>query len=140
MVRVDETAGGVVLNDGRVAVILQDGKFWSLPKGKLERNESFLSAARREVFEETGLSDLVLIRKLGEYNRHKMNVDGSDNPRVVKHIVMFLFKTGQSKFSFSDGEVTDARWVPVDSVEELLAHVEDKAFFKRVKKVLYPYC
>jgi 8-oxo-dGTP diphosphatase len=49
-------AGGVVLHDGRIAVVHRP-KYddWSLPKGKLEAGETWEDAALREVEEETGL-------------------------------------------------------------------------------------
>ena len=37
-----------------------NGEFWYPPGGALEQNESFEDAARREVFEETGLDNIVL--------------------------------------------------------------------------------
>lgn len=50
--------GGVVSNkEGKFLVIERNG-VWDLPKGKLEEGEDFLSAALREVEEETGLVDL----------------------------------------------------------------------------------
>src|SRR5262245_43782574 len=49
-------AGGVVVRNGRVALIHRP-KYddWTIPKGKLERGESFEEAALREVEEETGI-------------------------------------------------------------------------------------
>jgi 8-oxo-dGTP diphosphatase len=51
-------AGGIVLREGlrpRIAIVrLRRDKSWVLPKGKLCPGEDALSAARREVMEETG--------------------------------------------------------------------------------------
>jgi 8-oxo-dGTP diphosphatase len=51
-------AGGVVLRGSReplVAVVqLRNTNHWVLPKGKINRNETVLAAARREVLEEVG--------------------------------------------------------------------------------------
>jgi 8-oxo-dGTP pyrophosphatase MutT (NUDIX family) len=56
-------AGGVVVRDGRIAVVHRP-KYddWSLPKGKLDAGESWEEAALREVEEETGLTDLAFPR------------------------------------------------------------------------------
>ncbi|RIH86167.1 Diadenosine hexaphosphate hydrolase [Calidithermus terrae] len=57
---------GVVVLDSHDRVLLghrTDNGFWGLPGGAMEPGESFEEAARREVFEETGLTvgELVLL-------------------------------------------------------------------------------
>jgi 8-oxo-dGTP pyrophosphatase MutT (NUDIX family) len=55
--RTIEAAGGVVEQDSLIAVVHRPRyDDWSLPKGKLDKNESAERAALREVQEETGLS------------------------------------------------------------------------------------
>ena len=44
------SAGGVVVHDGKILVVSQQGRSWSLPKGGGEEGEDFLSAAQREIF------------------------------------------------------------------------------------------
>src|ERR1700755_3050812 len=54
-----ESAGGVVLNGaGQVLVVTQKGTSWSLPKGHVEDGEDALAAARREIHEEAGVTQL----------------------------------------------------------------------------------
>lgn len=56
-------AGGVVLFDGQFAAIERNG-IPDLPKGHVEEGEDTLTAALREVEEETGLRDLKVIQQL----------------------------------------------------------------------------
>ncbi len=49
--RIVRAAGGLVRKKDKILMIYRLGK-WDLPKGKLERNESTLEAAEREVMEE----------------------------------------------------------------------------------------
>ena len=77
MVKTSISAGGVVLNrHGDVLVVNQRGNSWSLPKGHVDPGEEILAAARREILEESGISDLQLLRKLGVYERHRIAKDG----------------------------------------------------------------
>ena len=51
-----QAAGGVVMRDGQVAVVHRPRyDDWTLPKGKLDPDETSEEAALREVWEETGL-------------------------------------------------------------------------------------
>ncbi|MFO7658248.1 MAG: NUDIX domain-containing protein [Bacteroidales bacterium] len=57
-------AGGLIRNPaGQYLFIKRRGK-WDLPKGKLDDNETFEMAARREVMEECGLDDVQIIYPL----------------------------------------------------------------------------
>jgi len=58
-------AGGIVLNDrGEVLVVNQRRSSWSLPKGHCDIGEDELETAKREIYEESGVSQLEYIKKL----------------------------------------------------------------------------
>jgi len=56
-VRAKTTSCGVIVTDGERLLLGHATRSprWDIPKGEAEPGESFLSAARRELFEETGL-------------------------------------------------------------------------------------
>src|SRR5580692_10422061 len=88
-----KSAGGVVLNKrGQVLIVNQRGKSWSLPKGHIEKGEEPLAAARREIYEESGLSDLKYIKPLGSYERQRIGLHGGENGAEKKHLTFFLFE------------------------------------------------
>ena len=127
------SAGGVVLNaGGQVLVVNQRGRSWSLPKGRLEAGEDALQAARREIAEETGVSDLSLLGDLGEYERFRIGREGGEDPSELKAIRMFLFSTRQEALEPRDPDHPEARWVDRDAVAALLTHPRDRAFFLSV--------
>lgn len=124
------SAGGVVLGkDGKVAVVDQDGLTWSLPKGGVHPGEEELAAAKREIYEETGLTRLRLVRRLGEYERFAMGLKGEDLTDRPRHITMFLFTTDQTELNPIDPANPQARWVDIDEVSDVLTHPKDKEFF-----------
>src|SRR6185437_620721 len=104
------SAGGVVLNaKGEVAVASQYGHTWSLPKGHIEQGEDAMAAAKREIAEETGLTDLEYVKDLGSYARYKIGQDGrSEDSSERKTIVMFLFKTTQEILKPTDPDNPEA--------------------------------
>lgn len=129
------SAGGVVLNSkGEVLVVSQRGVSWSLPKGHIEVGEEVLAAAKREIYEESGVADLELVKELGTYQRNRISKDGDDDVSELKNITLFLFTTAQTAIKPVDPDNPEARWVHADVVAELLTHQADKDFFLRIKK------
>jgi 8-oxo-dGTP diphosphatase len=112
-------AGGVVLDpEGRVAVVHRPRyDDWTLPKGKLDRGESFEDAALREVEEETGLR-CRLVRELpsSEY------LDPKGRSKVVRYWLMEV--EHDPGFVLND-EVDELRWVPVEEAPALLTYPRD---------------
>ena len=137
MPKMSYSAGGIVINtEGQVLVVNQHNNSWSLPKGHLDAGEDELTAAKREIWEESGVSDLTLIKPLGAYSRFRMGPGGKTVRSAGKHITMFLFSTKQLLLSPQDPDNPEARWVHKDKVEDLLTHPIDKSFFKDCEKKL----
>lgn len=72
--KVVEAGGGMVFNDKREILFIYRNKKWDLPKGKVEKGETYEEAALRETIEETGVKDLVIKRFLTKtYHVFKRN-------------------------------------------------------------------
>ncbi|HEY7952177.1 MAG TPA: NUDIX domain-containing protein [Solirubrobacteraceae bacterium] len=117
------SAGGVVVRDGEVVVIVPtrraaDGaKVLCLPKGHLDPGESAQQAAQREVREETGV-EAELIEDLGEvrywYRR--------DRRSVPKSVRFFLFRYSAGDTEDHDDEVELVRWMDLGEAEKALSY------------------
>ena len=126
-----KSAGGIVLNDkGEVLVVNQWSRSWSLPKGHINDGEDMVVAAKREIYEETGVNKLDFIKDLGSYKRL------SSDKVNLRTIILFLFKTSQVKLSPRDQENPEAKWVDKEEVVKLLPHKEDKDFFLKAVESL----
>ena len=111
-------AGGVVLRDGRVAVVHRPRyDDWSLPKGKLDQGESFEEAALREVEEETGLR-CKLVRELPT-----VEYDVRGRLKVVRYWAMEV--VDETPFVPND-EVDQLRWVEPQEALALLSYDRDR--------------
>ena len=127
-----ESAGGIVLNaQGLILVVSQHGTSWSLPKGHIEAGEDPLTAARREIYEESGLTELEYCEDLGSYQRYRLSPAGGEDRTELKTIHMFLFKTRQEELAPVDPANPEARWVQKTAVASMLTHPEDREFFTR---------
>ncbi|MFH1325302.1 MAG: NUDIX domain-containing protein [archaeon] len=128
-----QSAGGVVVNkEGLFLIVNQNRKSWSLPKGHIDKGESALEAAKREIYEESGVNNLELLEELGSYERYKIALDKKDDFSELKKIFMFLFQTEQSKLSPVDPMNPEARWCRKEEIVNLLTHQKDKDFFLSV--------
>ena len=122
---------------GEVLVVNQNGDSWSLPKGHLDAGEDELQAARREIYEESGIKELELIKKLGTYERPRIGLSGGDDSSELKRITLFLFRTTQTELNPRDPKNPEARWVEKTRVAGLLTHPKDKEFFLRCLKEIH---
>lgn len=131
------SAGGVVLNpEGKVLVVSQHGTSWSLPKGHIDPGEEKIEAAIREIYEESGIKNIELIKELGVYQRYRIGVDAYEDKSELKTIYMYLFTTKQNYLAPVDPENPEAKWVDRKEVANLLTHEKDKKFFLEVIDII----
>lgn len=127
---ITHSAGGIVINPhGKVLVVNQHGTSWSLPKGHVEEGEDNLTAAKREIYEESGVSELELIEYLGEYQRYRISKKGNEDISELKIIHLYLFKTTQIELKPVDPENPEAIWVDKFFVVNYLTHNKDREFY-----------
>jgi 8-oxo-dGTP diphosphatase len=115
-------AGGAVwrrADDGSVeVVVVHRPRYddWSLPKGKLDAGEHALSAAVREVCEETGLE--VLAGRRSVRTRYPV-------PEGDKRVDYWVMKAVGGRFE-PNHEVDEVRWLQVGEAAELCSHEPDR--------------
>ena len=129
-------AGGIVVNNKQeIAIVNQNHDSYSLPKGHVDQGESYLDAAKREIYEETGIEDLQYIKDMGSYSRYKIGLDGKDYVSELKKIYIFLFTSNQVNLVPKDPHNPFAIWANIKKVQELLTHQEDVKFFNNTLKL-----
>jgi 8-oxo-dGTP pyrophosphatase MutT (NUDIX family) len=131
------SAGGVVTRrEGGVAryLLIHDGhRNWGFPKGHLDGGESPESAARREVEEETGLTELVLEASLGcidWYFRHSGRL-------IHKYCDFFLFRseTGDPVPQADEG-IAACVWLEYEEARSRLSHANSRRLLGAAREVV----
>ena len=110
-----EAAGGLVKNNsGEYLMIFRNGK-WDLPKGKLEKKETYQMAAMREVEEECGIGGLSITHKLST-TYHIYELDGWD---LMKHSYWFAMVTDSNAAPKPQAEegIEKAVWAKPDEIK-----------------------
>ncbi|HSZ12419.1 MAG TPA: NUDIX domain-containing protein [Solirubrobacteraceae bacterium] len=121
------SAGGVVVRDGQVVVIVPtrraaDGsRVLALPKGHVDPGETPIEAATREVREETGIVAQP-VRRLGE-SRYWYRRDGRT---IGKSVAFFLFDYVDGDIADHDDEVEEVRWIGLRDALTELSHTAER--------------
>ena len=133
MENVTQCAGGVVLGDGGTIALVRNRKDtkWFFPKGHVEEGEDLEETARREILEETGLTDLEYIDTLPAYTRPGINLDGGYTSEL-KEIHMFLFAAPQHATLVPSLEIVDASWISLSHLSNELEDAKDSVWFSSV--------
>lgn len=113
------TSAFVLSSDGSSLLLIHHGKLdrWLQPGGHIEAtDETVEGAARREVLEETGVSDLTRLgESLARIDVHEIPARGSEPGHL--HLDLGLgFLAGDPEIGPID-EVIDARWVAFEDLE-----------------------
>jgi 8-oxo-dGTP pyrophosphatase MutT (NUDIX family) len=117
--------GAIILNTDTNKVLLikrsdysgiADG-IWEFPTGRIDQFETFDAAVRREVLEESGISQLEIVGPSTVYEFMRGDHDSSNEVRAVN----FACTTAQQEIVLSD-EHTEYRWLPIDEAIALVTH------------------
>jgi 8-oxo-dGTP diphosphatase len=100
---------------------------WSFPKGKIEFGESFLAAAHREVFEETGYA-----AKFGPLIA-EIQYLAEGVPKRVKYWAAHAISAAKPITDLQ--EVDEFEWHSLKSAKAKLTHEEDRKVLKMFKEI-----
>ena len=132
-IRYTNSAGGVVLNpEGKMVLVLQRNGVWSFPKGKIEEGEERVLAARREITEETGITELTQVETLGSYTKYSIDDSGREDKSQLKRITVMLFTTPEKELRPADPRIREAKWVSPEEAVDLLTVPKDQEFLTSV--------
>ncbi len=130
------SAGGVVykIESSRVSWLLikPTGRDeWRLAKGLIEKNETSVKAALREVFEESG-AEANIREKIGTikyfYNQ--------DNKKVLKEVIFFLMESVGGNPENHDQEVEEVVFLPYKKAYNKLTYDTEKEMLAKGKVIL----
>lgn len=121
-----------MLGDHGTIAMVRRKDAWLFPKGHVDEGETDEEAARREIAEEIGVTDLEYIDDLGTYERFKIREDGTDDTDYLKEIHMYLFAAPPHTELAPAHEIAEARWVSLSKIDSEIGHPKDKAWFVSV--------
>ncbi len=135
--RKETSAGGVVyrVDSGTPLFLLIRDSYrnWGFPKGHVEEGEQLEDAARREVAEETGLSDLSV----------RGSIDAIDwffrfrGQLIHKVCHFYLMETSLATTEPQRAEgITACRWTPFDEADTLISYANARDVLRRAHEMV----
>ena len=143
--------GIVVLNkDNKVFVakrIDNPKNFWQMPQGGVDEGENFLSAAYRELEEETSIKSVKLIHEIDEITtyllpKHLLGViwKGKYKGQKQKWFLMrFLGNDNEININTNKPEFLEWKWIDLNMITDVVVDFKlevYKTLQKKIKKIL----
>lgn len=114
----EHSAGGLVVKKTNtlweVLVIKDMNGNWTFPKGLVEVGEDELTAARREIYEEVGLTNIELVSPLAQISYWYVR----EGDKINKIVSYFLFKSTQEETLTPQTEegISEVEWIEINKV------------------------
>ncbi len=121
----EKSCGTIIIKNDEVLVIKQKSGFCGFPKGHIELDETEVETAIRETKEETNI-DVEVNEKL----RFEMSYITDKN--IDKTVVFFVAKPTTEELIIQEEELSDAKWVKFDEVEDNLTFDNAKELWREV--------
>jgi len=143
--------GIVLLNkDNKVFVakrIDNPKDFWQMPQGGVDKNENFLTAAYRELKEETSIENVKLIKELDKKIIYELPPNllgviwkGKYKGQKQKWFVMkFLGNDTEININTKNPEFLDWKWVELEKITDFVIDFKLEVYKKikeKVKKII----
>lgn len=108
---------------------------WGFPKGHAESGETHFEAAKRELFEETGL---IVTRLLCDETFEESYYFKHAGILIHKTVIYFLAEV-EGKEIMQDLEVKDLKWVLLDSASTQMTFEQGRSLCLKAQEILHAF-
>ena len=116
---------------------------WQMPQGGVDEGESFTSAMRRELFEETNIKNIEILREIDgffeyELPDHLVGIIWKGKFRGQKQkwfIVRFVGKEKEIDLNNENQEFIDWKWILPDELPEVIVDFKKDMYLKLLKNI-----
>ena len=118
-------------------------KFWQMPQGGVDLGEDYLTAALRELEEETSITSVELIKELDgliayELPQHLLGIIWKGKYRGQEQkwfVVKFLGEDNEINIKTKNPEFSEWKWVDLEKITDLVVDFKLEVYQKVKKKL-----
>lgn len=105
---------------------------WGFPKGHIEPDETEIETAKREIKEETGITDIEFINKFRCIDTYKIKgtLSNTKNRIIDKNVIYYLARTKEDFKGSVDDEIGQGKWLNYNQSIEFLKYDNQKQLLK----------
>jgi len=137
--------GMMVFNDDKKIFVgkrIDNQKAWQMPQGGVDENEDCFSAARRELYEETGIQSIRVIEKskekytydLPEYLLGKIWNGKYKGQKQRWFLIKFLGPDSEINLNQKYPEFNEWKWVDIDELSNLIVPFKKELYLSVIKE------
>ena len=137
--------GMMVFNDDKKIFVgkrIDNQKAWQMPQGGVDENEDCFSAARRELYEETGIQSIRVIEKskekytydLPEYLLGKIWKGKYKGQKQRWFLIKFLGPDSEINLNQKYPEFNEWKWVDIDELSKLIVPFKKELYLSVIKE------
>ena len=120
------------------------GNFWQMPQGGIDKNESYLEAAKRELKEETGVVTVKVIKELDEWLSYNLPKNllgkiwgGKYRGQKQKWFIMkFLGKNNEINIKTKKPEFLEWKWIEPSKLPRIAVNFKINIYKKLAKELV----
>lgn len=106
---------------------------WGFPKGRAESSEAPLTAAMRELCEETGIVSCDIIDPAPLRESYEFQEDGVS---ISKTVMYFLGRVPEKGLKLQESEIVDAKWATSKEAADLITYEESRTVLNNATEKL----
>lgn len=130
---VEHSAGAIVFRrqsgQNLYLILHYEEGHWGYPKGHIENKETIEETARREIREETGLTDIRFIGGFKELTKYFFFLEGQ---RIFKTVIFLLAETPTEEIHLSFEHV-GFKWLPYREALEQITFKDEKTMLEKAE-------
>ena len=142
------TGVGVIILNGENKVFVGKRKDnpsnkWQMPQGGVDKGEDFISAMRRELFEETSIKNIKILRELDGFYEYELPKEligiiwkGKFRGQKQKwFIVKFIGNEKEINLKTKNPEFIEWKWISPEQLPEIIVDFKRNIYLNLLKEI-----